>query len=124
MTTPAENRPLRVAVVGPCTAGKSTLAAALRAAGYEARQPAQEHSYVLDMWQKITQPDILIYLDVDYENTVARRPHNPGSPERHQEQQRRLAHARQHCDLYLDTNCLSPQQIQASALALLRERQN
>ncbi len=120
MTPPAENRPLRVAVVGPCTSGKSTLAAALRAAGYEARQPAQEHSYVPDMWQKITKPDILIFLDVGFENTVARRPKNPGTPQRHQEQQRRLAHARQHCDLYLDTNNLSPDQIKDRALNFLR----
>ncbi|MCP4426026.1 MAG: hypothetical protein GY803_16155 [Chloroflexi bacterium] len=114
-----KGEPLRVAIVGPCTSGKSTLAQALRVAGYEARQPAQEHSYVPDMWQKITRPDILIYLDVDYENVVARRPRNTGGPQRLEEQQRRLAHARQHCDLYLDTSRLSLSQIQTRALAFL-----
>jgi hypothetical protein len=66
---------LRVAVVGPCASGKSTLTAALRAAGYEARQPAQEHSYVPDMWRRLVDPDVLIYLDISYEALLERRPH-------------------------------------------------
>ena len=113
------DRPLRVALVGPCTSGKSTLAKALRSAGYEARQPAQEHSYVPAMWQKLTQPDVLIFLDVDYETVVARRPKNPGSPQRLAEQQQRLSHARQHCDFYLDTSHLSVAEVQARVLAFL-----
>ena len=119
-----DRAPLRVAVVGPCTSGKSTLVEALRAAGYEARQPAQEHSYVPDMWQKLTQPDILIYLDVNYENVVARRPYNPGTPQRLHEQNQRLTHARQHCDYYLDTSNLPPAQVQARVLSFLEQRGN
>jgi deoxyadenosine/deoxycytidine kinase len=115
-----EPPPLRISVVGPCASGKSTLVQALRAAGYEARQPAQEHSYVRDMWQRLTRPDILIYLDVDYETTLARRPRNAGSPQRLQEQHRRLAHARQHCDLYLDTSHLTPDQVQAQVFSFLQ----
>lgn len=115
------DRPLRIAVVGPCTAGKSTLARALRAAGYEARQPAQEHSYVPAMWQKLTQPDMLIYLDVDYETVAARRPKNAGSPQRLAEQHQRLHHARQHCDLYLDTSKLTIAEVKAAVLAFLNQ---
>ncbi len=115
------DRPLRVAIVGPCTSGKSTLAKALSGAGYEARQPAQEHSYVPAMWQKLTQPDILIYLDVDYKTVVARRPKNPGSPQRLVEQHQRLAHARQHCDFYLDTSQLSITQVQDRTLSFLSQ---
>ncbi|MBK7217144.1 MAG: hypothetical protein IPH95_08855 [Candidatus Promineofilum sp.] len=66
---------LRIAVVGPCASGKSTLTAALRAAGYEARMPAQEHSYVPDMWRRLVDPDVLIYLDISYEALLERRPH-------------------------------------------------
>lgn len=110
---------LRVAIVGPCTSGKSTLAQALRDAGYDARQPAQEHSYVPDMWQKLTQPDLLIYLDVNYENVVARRPKNPGNAQRLQEQNRRLTHARQHADLYLDTVGLTTGQVQEQVIGFL-----
>jgi chloramphenicol 3-O-phosphotransferase len=110
---------LRVAVVGPCSSGKSTLAQALRAAGYEARHPAQEHSYVPNMWQRLTRPDILIYLDVDYAHARARRPYIDGGPQRLAEQQKRLAHARQHCDLYLDTSDLTAEEVRHKALAFL-----
>ena len=115
------NKPLRVALVGPCTSGKSTLAKVLQEAGYEARQPAQEHSYVPAMWQKLVRPDKLIYLDVDYENVVARRPKNPGSPQRLAEQHERLRHARRHCDFYLDTSNLSASQVKAEVLSFLTQ---
>ncbi len=72
--SPAPPRSIRVAVVGPCASGKSTLVSALRAAGYEARHPAQEHSFVKDMWQRLVDPDVLIYLDLSYESYRERRP--------------------------------------------------
>lgn len=111
---------LRIAVVGPCGAGKSTLVTALRTAQYEVRHVAQEHSYVPAMWQKITRPDILIYLDVNYETAAIRRPYTVGGPERLAEQQVRLAHARQHCHLYLDTSHLTVAQVQEQVFAFLR----
>lgn len=111
---------LRIAVVGPCAAGKTTLVKALRQAGYQARQPAQEHSYVPTMWQRITQPDLLIYLDIDYPTTLRRRPHVTYGPERLAEQHQRLAHARQHCDLYLDTCPFTPQEIYQQVVAFLQ----
>ncbi len=55
-----------IGVVGPCAAGKTTLVSGLRQAGYEVRHIAQEHSYVADMWKRLTNPDILIYLHVSY----------------------------------------------------------
>ncbi|MCZ7674546.1 MAG: hypothetical protein M5U34_49175 [Chloroflexi bacterium] len=106
----------------PARRGKSTLAKALRQAGYEVKQPAQEHSYVANMWQRLTNPDILIYLDLDFENLQRRRPHNHGGPGRLAEQRQRLSHARTHCDLYLDTSNLSPATIQETALSFLAER--
>ncbi|RMG98956.1 MAG: hypothetical protein D6706_06420 [Chloroflexi bacterium] len=119
--TPQNNKPLRVAIVGPCSSGKSTLIPALKQAGYDARHVAQEHSYVPDMWQKITKPDILIYLDVDYQNARARRPHIDGGPQRLADQHKRLAHARQHCDYYLDTSNLSPEEVQKKVLQFLQD---
>ena len=108
----------RVAVVGPCTSGKTTLVHALREAGYDARQPAQEHSYVPDMWQRLTQPDVLIYLDVTYEAARQRREIAWG-PERLEAEAGRLAHARTHCDLYLQTAGLTIEQVRERALAFL-----
>lgn len=110
----------RVALVGPCASGKSTLGKFLRAAGYEVRQPAQEHSYVPHMWQRLTHPDILIYLDLDFPALAKRRPVNHGGPTRLAEQQRRLTHAYAHCDLYLDTSDLTPEEVQTRVLAFLQ----
>lgn len=115
------SKPLRIALVGPCSSGKSTLAHALEARGYEVRQPAQEHSYVPDMWQKLSKPDVLIFLDVDVAAARLRRPDTYGGPERLAEQQIRLAHARAHCDFYLDTSLLTPEGVQEGVLAFLGE---
>jgi shikimate kinase len=111
--------PLRIALVGPCASGKSTLGSALRAAGYTIKQPAQEHSYVPAMWQRLTQPDVLIYLDLDFENLQQRRPKNHGGPKRLAEQHHRLAHAYEHCDLYVDTSNLTPVEVQEKVLVFL-----
>lgn len=111
----------RIALVGPCAAGKSTLGRALRAAGFNVRQPAQEHSYVPNMWQRLTRPDILIYLDLDFANLAQRRPLNHGGPERLANQHHRLRHAHAHADFYLNTSELTPQEVQAQVLAFLQE---
>ena len=115
----AEKPFLRVAVVGACASGKSTLVDALRQAGYEARHVAQEHSYVPAMWQRISRPDVLVYLDVNYETIMARRPGLNFSPADLEEQSRRLAHARDHCHLYLDTSEMAPAEIQERCLQYL-----
>ena len=109
-----------VAVVGPCTSGKSTLVNALREAGYSARQPAQEHSYVKEMWQIRVKPDVLIYLDVGIEAARQRRAISWGA-ERLAEQAERLAHAREHCDLYILTDEETPESIQSQVLLFLGE---
>lgn len=118
---PPQPKSLRLAIVGPCAAGKSTLAEALRAAGYQdVHQPAQEHSYVPDMWQRITKPDLLIYLDVDYNQVRARRPYlEHGGREWLETQRQRLAHARQHANFYVDTSTLTPPDVQATVLSFL-----
>ena len=114
-----DSKPLRIAVVGPCSSGKSTLTKVLKAAGYEARHPAQEHSYVPNMWQRLTQPDLLIYLDVDYTNARARRPHIDGGPQRLAQQHFLLRHARENCDFYLDTSGLSAMEVETAVFTFL-----
>ncbi len=109
----------RLAVVGPCSAGKSLLAQTLKAYGFEVRQPAQEHSYVPDMWRQMSRPDILIYLDVDYPTLRRRRPHHDDGPQRLAEQHHRLAHARAHCHFYLVTSLLTPPEVEAAVLFFL-----
>jgi deoxyadenosine/deoxycytidine kinase len=110
----------RLAVVGPCAAGKSTLAAKLRQRGYTVREPAQEHSMVPDMWRRLSRPDILIYLDVSLE-TIHRRGRTGELWEADYlaEEHHRLRHARQHCDFYLCTDQLTPEQVLGRVLGFL-----
>ena len=97
----------RVVVVGPDAAGKSTLVDRLNDAGYNARCCAQEHSQVPDMWRRISNPDFLVFLDVKLE-TIARRRAIDWGQKRFDAQQTLLAHARSHCDLYVQTDDLTP----------------
>lgn len=101
---------LLIGVVGPCGAGKSTLVAGLEREGFRCRHIAQEHSYVPNMWKRITNPSLLVFLDASYEVCTARRKLN-WRKEEYDEQQRRLAHARQHADLLIETDRLSPQEV-------------
>jgi len=99
-----------IGVVGPCGAGKTTLITGLRDYPITLRHIAQEHSYVPTMWQRITNPDLLIFLDASYPVTIQRRSLNWTQAE-YDEQQRRLAHARAHANLYILTDKLTPAEI-------------
>ena len=107
-----------IGIVGPCSAGKSTLAARLAKRGIYARHIAQEHSFVPDMWVQITHPDILLFLDVSYEQAQLRRRQNCTKAD-HLEQYHRLRHAREHADFYLDTDSLTPAEVEDEVLAFL-----
>ena len=109
-----------VGVVGPCGSGKSTLIAALEGRGYRCRHVAQEHSYVKDMWKRITNPDVLIFLQASFPVCTARRRLNWTEAE-YLEQQRRLAHAFSHADLTVDTDSLTPNEVASRVLAFLEK---
>jgi thymidylate kinase len=112
---------LVVGIVGPCSAGKSTLAHALLARGYAARHIAQEHSFAPRMWQQIGRPDVLIYLDVSFDVAQARR-RLDWQPKDLAEQKRRLAHARDHADLIVETDGLSIEAVRERVLLYLESR--
>ena len=109
----------RVAVVGVCGSGKSTLVQALVGQGYDARSCAQEHSYVPDMWQRLSRPHALIYLDAS-ETTIRARLRSSISNEEIRAQRERLAHARSHCGLYLPTDSLSAADVAMQVITWLR----
>ncbi len=117
---PPSKRPL-IGVVGPCGSGKSTLIAGLMQRGYACRHIAQEHSYVQAMWQIIAKPNILIYLGASFPVSMARRELNWQEKD-FAEQLHRLSHAREHANIIIDTDKLTPEQVLQKVLDFLKER--
>lgn len=115
-----ENEPL-IAVVGPCASGKSTLVKSLRQHGYNAREVNQEHSYVPTMWQRLTKPDLLIYLNVSQEAASARRSSEADAAWWDASNQR-LQHALRHADLHIETDDLTPGEVLDRALSFLKRQ--
>lgn len=107
-----------IGVVGPCGAGKSTLVAGLEKHGYACRHIAQEHSYVQTMWKIITKPGVLIYLNASFAVSTDRAKLNWQEKD-YTEQLRRLAHARAHANLLIETDDLTPEDVLQSALDFL-----
>lgn len=91
----------RIAVVGPCASGKTTLVEALVARGYHAYAVGQEHSVISDLWNR-RDPDVLIALDLDLE--VVRQRRSPTWPtDIYAVQHQRLQPAFEAADLRIDT---------------------
>jgi len=109
---------MRVALVGICGSGKTTLATGLRSRGYDVRECAQEHSEVPHMWRAISRPDVLIYLDASQEVAEARGQHH-AIPDFVRIERHRLAHALKHCDLYIMTDGMTPEQVLHCSLEFL-----
>jgi deoxyadenosine/deoxycytidine kinase len=112
---------LRLVVVGPCGTGKSALVEALRARGFNARSCAQEHSHVPDMWQRLSRPDLLIYLDAEAPTISERLRRDDFTGRVLAEQRQRLSHARQHCHLYIQTEGKTEAQVLTEVLRFLDE---
>jgi thymidylate kinase len=108
-------RSLLIGITGPCGSGKTTLAARLAEHGLRARAIAQEHSFVPAMWQKLTRPDVLVFLDASFETCTRRRRLNWEIWE-YAEQLRRLEHASGHADLHVETDRLTPDQVLQAVL--------
>lgn len=76
-----------------------------------------------DMWQRITNPDVLIFLQVSFPISQQRRSMNWNETD-YNEQQRRLSHALQHADLILDTDNLGIQEVFEQVLAFIEKGKN
>jgi len=109
-----------IGIVGPCSAGKSTLIGRLKELGYSCRHIAQDHSYVPDMWQRLVNPIVLIYLDVSYKVSMNRRPLNLNRAE-FDEQKNRLKHAFQNADLSIQTDKLTSDEVQNLVVKFLKK---
>jgi hypothetical protein len=113
--------PLRVAVVGHCASGKTTLVGALRRAGYDAYAVAQEHSAITWLW-KHADPSVLIYIDVPLATVRARRGQEwPKAV--YDAQEERLTEARAHADLILNSSAEDVSAMTAHALDALSRLQ-
>lgn len=106
-----------IVVVGVCSSGKSSLVGALQERGYDARACAQEHSGVPHLWQR-SEPDVLVYLDA-LVHTIRRRRRAKWPQRVLDEEHSRLSHAREHCDLYIPTDGLSPDDVVARVVTFL-----
>ncbi|MEW6093540.1 MAG: hypothetical protein AB1531_06195 [Chloroflexota bacterium] len=115
MTT---NKERLIGIVGPCGAGKSTLANGLKLHGYNARAVVQEHSYVQTMWKQMTNPDVLIFLQASH-SVGAHRRNMSWTETEWEEQQKRLQHAREHADFFLDTDMLDISEVLHKVLGFL-----
>ncbi|HEX5165738.1 MAG TPA: hypothetical protein VFV93_10105, partial [Thermomicrobiales bacterium] len=96
----------RVAVVGSCASGKSSVVARLREQGVEAWAVAQEHSAIAALWRH-QQPDILVFLDTTLATVRARRDDDNWPAWIFTVQQERLANARANADLIVPTDDLT-----------------
>jgi hypothetical protein len=111
------SRPVRIVVVGPCASGKSTLVAALRARGYDARVCGQEHSEIPTLWRHAN-PDVLVSLGVDLAAVRKRRGQSwPGWL--HERQVARLATAAAAADIAIDTSETDAEALVETVIAYL-----
>jgi thymidylate kinase len=94
----------------------------LQQRGYNAREVNQEHSYVPTMWQRRTDPDLLIYLDVSQETASKRRRSEAGATWWKALNQR-LQHAYRHADLLVETDDLTPGEVLNRVLSFLDRRE-
>lgn len=111
---------MRVVVVGVCSVGKSTLEEGLKRLGYDAHSCVQEHSYVQDMW-RTSQPDVLVYLDASPQ-ALRRRGGTGLDDAALAEQRAMLVDARQHCQLYVNTDRLSADKVLRRVRRFLEKR--
>ncbi len=114
---------LRIVVVGPCAAGKTTLVNGLRARGFAAaRLVAQEHTVIRDLWALRGRPDALVFLDAQVATMNRRQGRTDWTEEDRGELLERLERARQACDLYLPTDVLTIAEVLDAVIRFLDAR--
>src|SRR5205823_15029652 len=104
-----------VAIVGVGGSGKPERARRLAARGIAAHSVAQEHSYVPGLWRHEGEPDLLVYLVASAR--VVRRRGKAKTAAELAAQRRRLADARRHAHLRIQTDALSPDEVEQTVLA-------
>jgi adenylate kinase family enzyme len=108
---------MKIAIVGGCGSGKSTIAAELQKLGYQVYVVGQEHSAIKSLWAARS-PDVLIYLHVTLEAVHQRRSED-WPAWLYSTQQERLADARSHATISVNTAEMSiPETVDAIVTSL------
>ena len=102
---------MRIAIVGICASGKTTLVRGLREAGYDAYNVAQEHSCIHDFM-----------IDATLAAVHKRRVVYWGQ-DRIDMQHERLADARKHADLYIQTDHLDAEAVKNKVINFLKTKE-
>lgn len=71
-----------------------------------------------DMWQLITKPELLVYLNASFPVSTARAKLDWQEKD-YDEQLHRLAHAREHANLLIETDKLTPEEVLQKVLDFL-----
>jgi len=108
---------MAIAIVGVCASGKTTLVKGLKDAGFDAYNMAQEHSCIKKFWQK-HQPQFLIMLDATLP-AIKKRRIVYWDESRIAAQHERLADAKNHADLYIQTDRLDAKQVLDKVIAFI-----
>ncbi len=107
---------MRIAIVGICASGKTTLVRGLREAGYDAYNVAQEHSCIHDFWNKHHMIDATLA-------AVHKRRVVYWGQDRIDMQHERLADARKHADLYIQTDHLDAEAVKNKVINFLKTKE-
>lgn len=112
---------MRIAIVGVCASGKTTLVAGLKAAGYDAYNVAQEHSYVHNFWAK-RNPDMLVMIDATM-SAIHKRRKVYWDENRLISQHKKLADAKAHADLYIQTDRYNADEVREKVIAFIKKKE-
>ena len=110
---------MKIAIVGVCASGKTTLVRGLQEAGYDAYNVAHEHSCIHRFWQKHA-PDLLVMIDAHLP-AIKKRRVVYWDEERLAVQHKRLADAEAHADLYLQTDDLDAAAVLARVISFIKD---
>jgi len=113
---------LLIAIVGVCASGKTTLVKRLQELGINAYNVAQEHSGIRKLWNK-KHPDVVVMLDVTLP-TVRKRRNVSWGEDRLAAQRQRLQDAREHADLFIQTDSLTKEEVVQTVLAYIGRTDN
>ncbi len=105
---------MRIAVVGVCASGKTTLVKGLKDAGYDAYNVAQEHSGIHNFWNK-HHPDILVMIDATLP-AIKKRRLVYWDQERLDVQHKRLADAKVHANLFIQTDAYNADEVREQVI--------